>query len=76
MLRHLERDRGEVLALGLALTGERGAARDMVRRLGSEPEFAAEVEKFIKNFEDFVLFEQRRIDNIANACLTHPIGAP
>jgi IS30 family transposase len=68
--RHLERHRGEGLALDLALHGKRGSAREMVQRLGNEHDFATEVEKFIATFEAWVKVEQRRIDEIANACLT------
>jgi hypothetical protein len=75
VLRHLDPERGKQLALDLALHGKRGAAREMVQRLGNDAEFAARVEQCIATFERWANFERTRIATIADACLSRSFRA-
>jgi hypothetical protein len=68
--RHLDPERGALLAVDLAIHGKRGAAREMVRHLGDAAAVSANVEDCLATFEAWVTWEQARIDRIANACLT------
>ena len=70
VLRHLQQEWGEELALGLALRGKSDEAREMVERLGNSDSFGAEVEKYVATHRAWLNFERKRVNKIGEEVLT------
>lgn len=70
VLRHLQAEWGEDLALSLALRGMADEAREMAWRLKESNTIGSDVEKFLATHRAWITFERDRVNRIADEVLT------